>query len=84
MSLQLGDTAPDFAAEATDGEVRSHEWLGDRGREADIEETQGHAVNFNEILRVLDSLQLTDAEERFPKGFTTLKRYLRVAPQPNR
>ena len=211
MSLQLGDTAPDFTAETTEGEVSFHEWLGNqwgvlfshpkdftpvcttelgetarlkddfasrnakiiglsvdpvdshRRWEADIEETQGqrvnfpiiadpeHAVadlygmihphasdtttvrsvyvidpnkkvrltitypastgrNFNEILRVLDSLQLTDnysvstpvnwadgddviispalsddeARERFPKGFTTLKAYLRVTPQPNR
>jgi len=211
MTLQLGDTAPDFTAETTEGELCFHEWLGNhwgvlfshpkdftpvcttelgetarlkdefarrnakiiglsvdpvdshRRWEADIEETQGqrvnfpiiadpeHAVadlygmihphasdtttvrsvyvidpnkkvrltitypastgrNFNEILRVLDSLQLTDnysvstpvnwadgndviispalsddeARERFPKGFTTLKPYLRVTPQPNR
>ncbi|MHB1509309.1 MAG: peroxiredoxin [Acidimicrobiales bacterium] len=211
MTLQLGDTAPDFTAETTEGEVRFHEWLGNqwgvlfshpkdftpvcttelgetarlnedfarrntkiiglsvdpveshRRWEADIEETQGQRVNFpiiadpehtvadlygmihpnasdtttvrsvylidpnkkvrltitypastgrnfNEILRVLDSLQLTDAysvstpvnwvdgddviispaisddeaQERFPKGFTTLKPYLRVTPQPNR
>jgi alkyl hydroperoxide reductase subunit AhpC len=211
MSLQLGDTAPDFTAETTEGALGFHEWLGNqwgvlfshpkdftpvcttelgetarlkddfasrnakiiglsvdpldshRRWEADIEETQGqrvnfpiiadpeHAVadlygmihpnasdtttvrsvyvidpnkkvrltitypastgrNFNEILRVLDSLQLTDnysvstpvnwadgddviispalsddeARERFPKGFTTLKPYLRVTPQPNR
>ena len=211
MTLQLGDTAPDFTAETTEGEVRFHQWLGNqwgvlfshpkdftpvcttelgetarlqedfarrntkiiglsvdpveshRRWEADIEETQGQRVNFpiiadpehtvadlygmihpnasdtttvrsvyvidpnkkvrltitypastgrnfNEILRVLDSLQLTDtysvstpvnwvdgddviispaisddeAQERFPKGFTTLKPYLRVTPQPNR
>jgi alkyl hydroperoxide reductase subunit AhpC len=29
MALQLGDTAPDFAAETTAGPVRFHEWLGD-------------------------------------------------------
>ncbi len=211
MTLQLGDTAPDFTAETTKGELSFHEWLGNqwgvlfshpkdftpvcttelgetarledefarrgakiiglsvdpvdshRRWEADIEETQGQRVNFpiiadpehsvadlygmihpnasdtttvrsvyvidpnkkvrltitypastgrnfNEILRVLDSLQLTDsysvstpvnwadgddviispalsddeARERFPKGFTTLKPYLRVTPQPNR
>ena len=211
MTLQLGDPAPDFTAETTEGDLSFHEWLGSqwgvlfshpkdftpvcttelgetarlkddfaarntkiiglsvdpvdshRRWEADIEETQGqrvnfpiiadpeHAVadlygmihpnasdtttvrsvyvidpnkkvrltitypastgrNFNEILRVLDSLQLTDsysvstpvnwadgkdviispalsddeALERFPKGFTTLKPYLRVTPQPNR
>jgi thioredoxin-dependent peroxiredoxin len=67
--------------------------------------------NFTEILRVLDSLQLTDKykvatpadwkegedvvivpalqdpkeiAERFPKGYTALRPYLRMTPQPNR
>ena len=66
--------------------------------------------NFNEILRVIDSLQLTeyhkvatpanwedgddvvivpsissqDAVSRFPKGFTEIRPYLRMTPQPNR
>lgn len=66
--------------------------------------------NFLEILRVLDSLQLSsqysiatpvnwkdgedvivgvglsddEAREKFPKGFTTVKPYLRFTPQPNR
>ncbi len=65
--------------------------------------------NFTEILRVIDSLQLTanyqvatpadwkngedviitpavsneDAVAKFPKGFTTVKPYLRKTPQPN-
>ena len=64
--------------------------------------------NFDEILRVIDSMQLTDkhkvatpadwkqgqdviittavsdeeAKSRFPKGFKTLKPYLRLTPQP--
>lgn len=29
MSLQLGDTAPDFTIETTEGTVNFHEWLGD-------------------------------------------------------
>src|SRR3954453_19853347 len=66
--------------------------------------------NFDEILRVIDSLQLTanysvatpvnwkdgddviivpavsdeDAKTKFPKGFTTIKPYLRTTPQPNK
>jgi len=94
MALQLGDTAPDFTAETTEGTVDFHAWLGDgwgilfshpkdytpvcttelgrvaalkgefekrnckviglsvdpladhHGWAADIEETQGHALNF--------------------------------------
>ena len=29
MALQLGDNAPDFTAETTEGKIRFHEWLGD-------------------------------------------------------
>lgn len=66
--------------------------------------------NFDELLRVIDSLQLTDyhqvatpanwqdggdcvvvpsisteeAREKFPKGITEIKPYLRMTPQPNK
>jgi thioredoxin-dependent peroxiredoxin len=211
MSLRLGDIAPDFTAKTTEGEIRFHEWLGDKwgvlyshpadftpvcttelGMTAklkdefdkrnvkviavsvddlnshnewvkDINETQRTQVNFpiiadedrkvallydmihpnasekatvrsvfvigpdkkikltltypastgrnfNEILRVIDSLQLTayhsvatpanwqDGEDcvivpavkdeeipaKFPKGYTKIKPYLRMTPQPNK
>ena len=29
MALQLGDTAPDFTAETTEGTINFHEWIGD-------------------------------------------------------
>lgn len=211
MALQLGDIAPDFTAQTTQGEINFHSWLGNSWGvlfshpkdftpvcttelgevarlkdefakrnvkviglsvdpvpshvewEKDIAETQGTPVNFpmigdpdrsvanlfdmihpnasdtltvrsvfiidpakkvrliitypastgrnfQEILRVIDSLQLTDkysvatpvnwkdgedvivapslsdedAKAKFPKGFKTLKPYLRLTPQPNK
>jgi thioredoxin-dependent peroxiredoxin len=211
MTIQLGDIAPDFTAETTEGSVSLHEYLGDgwgilfshpadftpvcttelgefanrkdefanrntkligvsvdsvtshRGWSDDIEETQGTGLNYplvgdedrkvanlygmihpnaietatvrtvfivgpdkkvklmltypaaigrnvDEIIRALDALQLSarygvstpvnwkdgddviispaisdnDAKEKFPKGFTTLKSYLRLTPQPNK
>jgi len=29
MALQLGDTAPDFTADTTEGRIQFHQWLGD-------------------------------------------------------
>ena len=29
MALQLGDMAPDFEAETTEGRIRFHDWIGD-------------------------------------------------------
>jgi thioredoxin-dependent peroxiredoxin len=211
MAVRLGDVAPDFTAETTEGPISFHEWLGDgwgilfshpkdftpvcttelggfaaRKSEfdqrntkiiglsvddvashekwkGDIAETQGSTLNFpligdeerkvadlydmihpnasdtmtvrsvfiigpdkkvkltltypastgrniDEIIRVLDSLQLTagyqvatpvnwtdgedviivtavsdeEAKTKFPKGFKSLKPYLRITPQPNR
>jgi alkyl hydroperoxide reductase subunit AhpC len=211
MAIRLGDTAPDFEADTTDGHLSFYDWKGDswavlfshpkdftpvcttelgtvaklkpefekrnvkviglsvdpldshESWAGDIEETQGAALNFpliadsdravadaydmihpnandtltvrsvfvidsnnkvrltltypastgrnfDELLRVIDSLQLTEnyrvatpanwndgddvivvpalsddeAKERFPKGFTTVKPYLRITPQPNR
>jgi len=211
MAIRLGDTAPDFTAETTEGKINLYDYLGDgwgvlfshpkdftpvcttelgevaklkpefdkrnvkvlglsvdkldnhKGWADDIEETQGaklnfpviadedHKVsdlydmihpnandtmtvrsvfiigpdkkvkliitypastgrNFDEILRVIDSLQLTanhsvatpvnwkegedviivtavsdeDAKAKFPKGWKTIKPYLRLTPQPNK
>src|SRR6266705_2322336 len=29
MALQIGETAPDFKAETTEGRIRFHDWIGD-------------------------------------------------------
>ena len=29
MSIALGDTAPDFEADTTEGRIRFHDWIGD-------------------------------------------------------
>jgi len=30
MALRLGDIAPDFTAQTTEGQIKFHEWLGDK------------------------------------------------------
>lgn len=91
--------------------VRSVYVIGpDKKIKLEITYPQSAGRNFVEILRVLDSLQLTaayqvstpvnwkdgedviivptvsdeEAKVKFPKGWKTLKPYLRLTPQPNR
>ena len=42
MAIQLGDTAPDFTAETTEGKVRLHEWISLLPRPAQV-----HCVALN-------------------------------------
>src|SRR2546429_5188758 len=30
MAVRIGDEAPDFTAETTEGKIRFHEWIGDK------------------------------------------------------
>jgi alkyl hydroperoxide reductase subunit AhpC len=32
MAIRIGDEAPDFTAETTEGKIRFHEWIGDKWR----------------------------------------------------
>src|ERR671916_95287 len=99
MTLQIGETAPDFEAETTQGKIRFHEWIGDpdlkisklygmlpastegtsQGRTPADNQTVRNVFiigpdkriklvlvypmttgrNFDEVLRVIDSLQMT-------------------------
>ena len=82
MALALGDTAPDFEADTTEGRIRFHDWIGDSwavlfshprdftpvcttelGYMAKIKLILVYPMttgrNFDEVIRVIDSLQLT-------------------------
>ena len=82
MALQIGETAPDFQADTTEGTIHFHDWIGDSwavlfshpkdftpvcttelGYMAKIKLILVYPMttgrNFDEVLRVIDSLQLT-------------------------
>src|SRR5437762_3344050 len=82
MALQLGDIAPDFEADTTEGRIKFHDYIGngwvvfvshpmdftplcttELGYMAKIKLIITYPMstgrNFDEVLRVIDSLQLT-------------------------
>ncbi|MFC3078323.1 peroxiredoxin [Phenylobacterium terrae] len=108
LPADAGDTAAGRTA-ATNATVRTVYVIGpDKQIKATLSYPMSTGRNFDEVLRLLDSCQLTaqhkvatpvnwkqgedciivpsvsdeEAKERFPGGWTALKPYLRVVPQP--
>src|SRR3989442_1344235 len=56
MAVRIGDEAPDFTAETTEGKIRFHEWIGAKWA---IIYPMATGRNFDEVLRLLEPCQLT-------------------------
>jgi len=119
MSLRLGDTAPDFTAETTQGPVKFHDWIGDSwavlfshprdytpvcttelgyvarlkgefdkrhvktiGLSIDpVDSHRGWMKQGDDVI-IVPAVTDEEAKAKFPKGWKTLKPYLRLTPQP--
>ena len=108
LPADAGDTSEGRTA-ATNATVRTVFIIGpDKAIKATLSYPMSSGRNFDEILRLVDSIQLTakhkvatpvnwksgedciivpavsdeDAKKQFPNGWTSVKPYLRVVPQP--
>jgi alkyl hydroperoxide reductase subunit AhpC len=87
VALQLGDAAPDFEADTTEGRMRFHEWIGA------LPEWIGdswavlfsHPKDFTqqgEDVIIAGSVSDDDARTIWPQGWEAPRPYIRIAPQP--
>jgi thioredoxin-dependent peroxiredoxin len=108
LPADAGDTSQGRTA-ATNATVRTVFIVGpDKLIKATLQYPMSSGRNFDEVLRLVDSIQLTakyklatpvnwkngedciivpavsdeEAKTRFPNGWTTVKPYLRIVPQP--
>ena len=70
MALQIGDVAPDFDAETTEGRIRFHEWLGGSWGVLDV--------------IIAGSVSDDDVKKTYPQGGRAPRPYIRIVPQPGR
>ena len=80
MALRLGDVAPNFKAQTTEGEIEFYEYLGNGWG---ILFSYPVDWNHGEDVIVALSVSTEDAQKKFQKGVKIVKPYLRFTPQPN-
>src|SRR5918998_529804 len=91
MALAIGDVAPDFEAETTQGRIRLHDWIGDHARWADdIRERQGHAPNYpmigdpdlgiSKLYGMLPAATAGTSEGRTPADNQTVRNVFVIGP----
>jgi alkyl hydroperoxide reductase subunit AhpC len=70
MTLQIGDTAPDFEADTTEGHIHFHDWIG-----SSWVVLFSHPKDFTPVSD-------DDAKKIYPQGWKAPRPYLRIVPQP--
>ncbi|MNF41895.1 hypothetical protein D3C84_229330 [compost metagenome] len=82
MSIRLGDIAPDFEQDSSEGRFHFHDWLGNSWGVL-----FSHPANWQDGDDVVIVPSLKDEDEirqRFPRGYKAARPYLRLTLQPNR
>jgi alkyl hydroperoxide reductase subunit AhpC len=63
MAIRIGDAAPDFTAETTEGTIRFHEWIGDKWAIL-----FSHPKDGEDVI-IPTSVSDEEAKKKYPQGF---------------